>query len=90
MRYRVAHLLDLLPGWCWASLVTWAQYEGTLQDLRNARMSTSGCHRDVAPDRACYCAKLCTPEFAREHLVPAESRWPRSWRRRLDMKRVPR
>lgn len=65
IRWRIAHLLDRLPGQCWTELVCWA-----LDGMRAARRAGNNplpwrpigesCRRDaiVSGDGCCYCAKI--------------------------------
>lgn len=56
MRWRIANLLDRLPGQCWADLVCWA----TKLDDRKLPWSpiTPVCHQGVERNGACYCNKI--------------------------------
>ena len=57
-RWRVARLLDHLPGMCWASLVSWVIYgpeKGDGYTLRGCRIDWM-CRENDAQD--CYCGKL--------------------------------
>lgn len=65
LRWRIAWLLDKLPGQCWADLVSWV-----LRDRRDRRDYPIGpwspmgpsCRNDLARSGACYCGKLRAPE----------------------------
>jgi hypothetical protein len=57
-RWRVAHWLDKLPGFCWADLVTWALgWHG----IRQTRVSAA-CDADLARNGVCYCGKRRFPQ----------------------------
>ena len=92
LRWRVATALDYLPGMCWSELVEWA-LDGDVprknreKRLRDCRIDWV-CRTDLQNVGSCYCARLCSPEFARQHLVARESRWPRTWLRRLALRRA--
>jgi hypothetical protein len=65
IRWRIAHLLDKLPGQCWADLVFWV-----FGDRRNPwSPMTSTCRLDGA-DGGCYCGKLREPVGAPEGATP--------------------
>ncbi|MFJ8815458.1 hypothetical protein [Amycolatopsis thermoflava] len=55
-RWRIARLLDRLPGQCWAELATWAV------GLSGRRVPWARidrmCRTDVERCGACYCGKL--------------------------------
>ena len=56
LRLRIAHLLDKLPGQCWADLVWWALRRS---DYRNPWSPIGpSCRGDLARNGACYCGKL--------------------------------
>ena len=70
-RWRVAQLMDNLPGQCWADTVDWAQRrheddpDTPLRDLARRlplREINAGCHDDKDRCGTCYCGKLRTPE----------------------------
>lgn len=58
LRWRIATLINRLPGQCWAGLADWP--------LGNSRVPWSPigemCREDVARCGSCYCGKLRTPE----------------------------
>lgn len=62
LRWRIANLLDKLPGQCWSGLVDWVFYSWRDDpDLRKAlpwRPISPGCRRDFAEVGSCYCGKL--------------------------------
>ncbi len=66
LRWRIAVLLDKLPGQCWADLVWWAvrpaggRYLGPKSPWSPM---TSTCRADGA-DGGCYCGKLRSPDAA--------------------------
>ncbi len=69
-RWRIAGLLNRLPGQCWADLVSWA-LPG--RDSRNPWSPIdSMCRRDFASNGSCYCGKLRDPE--REERIWRERR----------------
>lgn len=53
-RWKVAWLLDRLPGMCWANLVSWVLYDERLRDTRQDWM----CRQGVARCGTCYCGKV--------------------------------
>lgn len=74
-RWRVATLMDKLPGQCWSDLVEWAlrrhedDPDTPWNDLRRRvpwrvqdRSTSYGCHADARLNGACYCAKVRTAE----------------------------
>jgi len=54
-KYRVATLLDRLPGTCWARLVGWVEYGSPLRESRDLSCHSQRCG-------GCYCGKLRRPE----------------------------
>jgi hypothetical protein len=64
IRWRIAYLLNRLPGQCWADLVSWA-----IDGPRSARQRgdnwlpwrtiTSTCRVIEPPNDRCYCGKIC-------------------------------
>lgn len=58
-RYRLAYLLDKLPGMCWTKLVLWVEC-GRVHPIRDIRIDTM-CHRDAERCTYCYCGKLHRP-----------------------------
>lgn len=54
LRWRIAALIDRLPGQCWADLADWP--------LRNRRVPWApqrpGCRQDMERLGGCYCGKL--------------------------------
>lgn len=66
LRWRIAELLNRLPGQCWSGLVDWVLYIWRDDpDLRTAipwRPIGDMCRRDFAQCGSCYCGKLRTPE----------------------------
>ncbi|MBQ1061312.1 hypothetical protein [Micromonospora sp. C41] len=62
LRWRIAGLIDRLPGQCWSGLVDWVLYRWRDDpDLRSAlpwRPVSDMCRRDVARCGYCYCGKL--------------------------------
>jgi hypothetical protein len=59
-RWRIAYLMDRMPGQCWAETVEWAlgyrRWPWARVDDR--------CRTDVARCGSCYCGKLRSPEAA--------------------------
>ncbi|MEU4570811.1 hypothetical protein [Micromonospora sp. NPDC023956] len=54
LRWRIAHLINRLPGQCWANLVSFA-----LRDRRSPwQPMDSMCRADAARCGACYCGKI--------------------------------
>lgn len=66
LRWKLAYLLDRLPGQCWADLATWAM-NGRRRDqddpLLPFRPIGAGCRADFQRNGTCYCAKLATDEM---------------------------
>lgn len=58
LRWRIAALIDRIPGQCWAGLADWP--------LRTRRVPWApvgpGCRDDLSRNGGCYCGKLRTPE----------------------------
>lgn len=54
LRWRVADVLNRLPGMCWANLVSWALRSRPLTETRQDWM----CRSDTASNGCCYCGKL--------------------------------
>jgi len=67
IRWRIAYLLNRLPGQCWADLATWAGQYGP-EPIRNpwSPIDRGGrlCREDLIRCGACYCGKLRAPEPA--------------------------
>lgn len=70
-RWRVATLVDRLPGQCWCDLVEWAlrRHEDDPDTPWNdivrrvpLRRQSSGCFTDAQNVGTCYCAKVRTAE----------------------------
>jgi hypothetical protein len=67
-KWRVAVIVDRLPGQCWADLVSWVLDSKHSRDegLRARlpwRPIQQGCRDDLARVGCCYCGKLMTPEL---------------------------
>lgn len=62
LRWRIATLLDKLPGQCWADLVSWVYHDR--RDDPGYRWASpwspigQSCRNDFARNGACYCGKL--------------------------------
>jgi hypothetical protein len=78
-RWRVATLLDKLPGQCWSDLVEWAlrrhedDPDTPWNDLRRRvplRRQTEGCVADARNVGTCYCSKVRTAEADAEMRSP--------------------
>jgi hypothetical protein len=58
LRWRIANLIDRIPGQCWADLADWP--------LGNRRLPWApqrpGCREDMERCGSCYCGKLLRPE----------------------------
>lgn len=61
LRWRIAGILDHLPGQCWSDLVNWAL--GWTKGEKRTPWSpvTSTCRRDLEATGTCYCGKLRRP-----------------------------
>lgn len=57
LRWRIARLMNLLPGQCWADLVDYPLGRSRLQWSPNDL-----CRPSVAECGSCYCGKLRAPE----------------------------
>jgi hypothetical protein len=62
LRWKIAGLLNRLPGQCWANLVQWA-LDGPAASRRMGyppwpRRIDSVCRRDAEQNGACYCGNL--------------------------------
>jgi hypothetical protein len=55
-RWRIAYLLNQLPGQCWTDLVSWVLDRGKYRRRSPWSPITPTCLQDG--DRACYCGKL--------------------------------
>lgn len=69
LKWRVAYLLDRLPGQCWADWVSWVYRDGRgWREERYWRAYApwwpmgATCREDFARTGACYCGKLRRPE----------------------------
>lgn len=62
IRFRIANLVDKLPGQCWADLVGWVYRDNRDDpDWRSEipwRPIGYTCRTDLARNGACYCGKL--------------------------------
>lgn len=56
LRWRIAELLNRLPGQCWADLVSWAQ--GSAFYKRPWQPRSPGCTDGAVRQGRCYCGKL--------------------------------
>ena len=61
LRWRMAPLIDKLPGFCWVDVVLWA----VGNDERLPRRSDASCRADMAGSGACYCGKFRIEESVR-------------------------
>lgn len=55
IKWKIAHLLDKLPGTCWANLATWAAWD---TPTRDARFRQDWMCRADADCGSCYCGKV--------------------------------
>jgi hypothetical protein len=63
LRWRIAYLMNRLPGQCWADLVQWAVTERREHLERRLPWRPVGaCRVDLARTGTCYCGKLGRPE----------------------------
>lgn len=53
-RWRIADLLDRIPGLCWANLVSWVLRQRDIRDTRQDWM----CREDADNCGRCWCGKL--------------------------------
>ena len=65
LRWRVAYLLDHLPGQCWSNLVDWALTDRKARRKLGKpwwpRRMDGMCRSDAALNGACYCGRLKDP-----------------------------
>jgi hypothetical protein len=61
-RWRVAELLNRLPGQCWADLVGWVLGHNSAETKSPWSPIGWACRSDFAETGTCYCGKLRTPE----------------------------
>jgi hypothetical protein len=71
IRWKIAGLLNRLPWFCWADLVSWA-LNGKVKPLPEYVSNARECQSEGETSN-CWCAKFCTAEFRTEHLMPRES-----------------
>lgn len=71
LRWRIAGIVNRLPGQCWSRLVDWVLFEpepdGEPEDRRRGlpwRPIDAVCRRDAARCGACYCGKFRLTEPA--------------------------
>lgn len=58
-KYRLIDLIEPRRDACWADLVSWAEYGGSMRDLRDLLDSgTERCQRDCLANGNCYCGRL--------------------------------
>jgi len=60
LRWRIAYLLNRLPGQCWADLVCWVQYRSHSRSPWSP--IDSNCRGDRDRTGRCYYGKLGRPE----------------------------
>ncbi|MDI3315912.1 MAG: hypothetical protein QJR12_17030 [Mycobacterium sp.] len=58
IRWRIAYLLDRLPGQCWADLVSWVLDSGEFRRRNPWSPITPTCWSDRDHNGCCYCGKL--------------------------------
>lgn len=58
-RWRLAHLLDRLPGRCWGDLGYWAANGDGFPPLRR---NNRECRKDVPRCGTCWCGKFQTSD----------------------------
>lgn len=60
MRWKIAQLLDKLPGQCWSDLVDWVYAWDRPKEDRPALWSPlrDSCRSDATRCGSCYCGKL--------------------------------
>lgn len=64
MRWRIANIVNRLPGQCWANLVSWAVDGPRACRSRGDsplpwRPIDSMCRQISPPNDRCYCGKIC-------------------------------
>ena len=64
LRWKIAYLLNRLPGQCWADLVRWAMRSSDQRGPWSPIGST--CRDDASRCGTCYCGKLRAPQNAKE------------------------
>lgn len=64
LRWKIARLMDKLPGQCWTDLVCWVLYrrrfEGGIREVLPWRPVQPSCLQPA--DERCYCGKLRAPD----------------------------
>jgi hypothetical protein len=58
LRWRIANLLDKLPGQCWADLCDWALGNRDYRSPNPWSPIGPSCREDLARVGSCYCGKL--------------------------------
>lgn len=58
IRWRIAHLLNRLPGQCWADLVSWVVDMGSIRRVSPWSPRGYSCRQDFEQNGCCYCGKL--------------------------------
>jgi hypothetical protein len=57
-RWRIADLMNRLPGQCWADLVGWVLGDAPERSRLPWRPISSMCRQDAARTGCCYCGKI--------------------------------
>lgn len=75
LRWRIADLLNRLPGQCWSSLVNWALHDQKDDpDWRSHYIPWSPiddmCREDARRCGSCYCGKIVADEHGAVSLRP--------------------
>lgn len=61
VRWRLVRMINLLPGQCWADLVTWALDGPRQQGWVPLQPIGEACRADAARTGTCYCGRLLGP-----------------------------
>jgi hypothetical protein len=78
VRYRLASLLDRLPGQCWTDLVIWVEYAPDTPVENGGPWSpqTGTCRSDARQCGYCYCGKL---ERRPDGTIGRRKTWRKPW-----------
>ena len=62
LRWKIANLLNRLPGQCWSGLASWAANGGVRGNRWPWKPIDDLCRRDAARCGECVCMKLRSPQ----------------------------
>lgn len=74
-RWKVAGILNRLPGMCWANLVSWVLYSKPLRETRQ----DWACRQDAASCGTCYCGKIDPAGATKREAVLPQVTQPDPW-----------